>query len=64
MSIPFVPEFVQYGVIGICVALIVALVLETRMFVNAIMQFCNQIISLNKTISDLSAKIDTFKNGL
>ena len=56
-QIPIIPEMVQYGVIGICIMLIIALVIIVRTFVMAIMQMYDKIDRLNQTISDLTTEV-------
>ena len=57
-QIPIFSELAQSGVIGICIALIVANVLIVKFFVGAIMKFFEKIDMLNATIADLNTKIE------
>ena len=53
-QIPIITESVQYGVIGICVMQIIAIVLIVKTFVGAIMKLYEKIDMLNTNISDLN----------
>jgi outer membrane murein-binding lipoprotein Lpp len=61
-SIPIITESVQYGVIGICIMLIIAnayaMVAIVKTFVGAIMKLYEKIDALNTNISDLNTKIE------
>ena len=61
-QIPFITESVQYGVIGICITLILAnaacLVIIVKTFVSAIFKLYEKIDVLNTNISDLSKQVE------
>ena len=57
-AIPIITESVQYGVIGICVMLIIALVLIVKAFINVILKFIEEIKSLQMTIGDLRTSVE------
>jgi F0F1-type ATP synthase membrane subunit b/b' len=54
----FIPEFVQYGVIGICVLLIIANVVIVKTCINVILKFIDEIKSLNATINELKTSVE------
>ena len=56
-TIPIITESVQYGVIGICVMLIIANAVIVKMFVSAIMKLYEKIDQLNTTIADLATEV-------
>jgi sensor histidine kinase YesM len=57
-TIPIISESVQYGVIGICISLIVALCFIVKMFVNVILRFIEEIKSLQSTIGELRTSVE------
>lgn len=57
-SIPIIPEMVQYGVIGIAIALIAAMCYETKLFVSALLRMTEKIDTLNNTIATLTTKVE------
>lgn len=63
MDLPIISEFVQYGVIGICFALIVAICYVVSLFVGAIKGFYAEVSKLNSTIMELSVEVKTFSRG-
>ena len=61
-GVPIITESVQYGVIGICIMLIVAgsyvIVSIVKTFVGAIMKLYEKIDTLNSNISDLKTSVE------
>jgi hypothetical protein len=57
-NVPILPEFVQYGVIGICIMLIVLVGYITKLYLNAILQLYTKIEVLTASITALSTKIE------
>lgn len=57
MEIPILSEFVQAGIVGVCIALIVALCFYVRLFVGAYKELGTEIRDLNKTIAELGADV-------
>jgi hypothetical protein len=57
-NVPILPEFVQYGVIGICIMLIVLVGYITKLYLSAILQLYAKIETLTGSITALSVKIE------
>ena len=56
-TIPIITESVQYGVIGICIMLIIADAVKVRSFIAAQMKLHDKIDQLNVTISELTTEV-------
>jgi outer membrane murein-binding lipoprotein Lpp len=57
-NIPLFTELAQSGVIGICIALIVAKVFIVKTCVGLITKFTEKIDALNANINELNTKIE------
>lgn len=57
-QIPIITESVQYGVIGICVMMIIANVIIVKCFIGAILKLYEKIDALNSNIADLNTRIE------
>jgi uncharacterized protein YoxC len=61
-QIPIITESVQYGVIGICITLILAnaacLVIVVKTFVSAILKLYESIDALKTTIGELTKQVE------
>jgi hypothetical protein len=58
-DIPILSEYAQYGVIGICIALIFLVGYITKIYLNAITNLYAKIETLTISITTLTTKIDT-----
>jgi hypothetical protein len=58
-DIPILSEYAQYGVIGICIALIILVGYITKIYLNAIINLYAKIETLTGSITTLTAKIDS-----
>ena len=56
-NVPIISEFAQYGVIGICFALIIAIVIIVKIFTEAIKHLVDVLKSLYDQISSLKNAI-------
>ena len=56
-TIPIITESVQYGVIGICIMLIIADAVKVRSFIAAQMKLHDKIDQLNVTINELTTEV-------
>jgi hypothetical protein len=57
-EIPIIPEFVQYGVIGICIMLIVLVGYVIRQFLHVMLQQYSKMDVFNDSVNKLIAKLD------
>ena len=51
-------EFVQAGVVGVCIALIVALGYIVKLFVGALMTFAEVVRGFTSSVEKLNERID------
>ncbi|MCL2710444.1 MAG: hypothetical protein FWE95_06160 [Planctomycetaceae bacterium] len=56
-TVPIITESVQYGVIGICIMLIIADAVKVRSFIAAQMKLHEKIDQLNVTINELTTEV-------
>lgn len=56
-NVPIIPEFVQYGVIGICIVIILGWCYTIRLFVQNYQQMFSNIKDFSAAVAELRAEI-------